>query len=39
MQHDPKSLLSELKKLLAFAYRQGLFTSWGFDTRDEFAVA
>ena len=39
MQHDPKSLLSELKKLLAFAYRRGLFTSWGFDNRDEFAVA
>ena len=27
MQHDPTSLLSELKKLLSFAYRRGLFAS------------
>jgi hypothetical protein len=39
MQHDPTSLLSELKKLLSFAYRRGLFVSKGFDGNDEFAVA
>jgi hypothetical protein len=27
MQHDPRSLLPELKKLLSFAYRRGLFAS------------
>ena len=39
MQHDPTSLLSELKKLLSFAYRWGLFASKGFNHRDDFAVA
>jgi superfamily II DNA helicase RecQ len=39
MQHDPRSLLPELKKLLSFAYRRGLFASNGFDVRDGFAVA
>lgn len=39
MQHDPRSLLPELKKLLSFAYRRGLFTSKGFDDQDGFAVA
>jgi len=39
MQHDPTSLLSELKKLLSFAYRRGLFASKGFDDHDDFAVA
>ena len=38
MQHDPRSLLPELKKLLAFSYRQGLFLSRGFDNHDAFAV-
>jgi hypothetical protein len=39
MQHDPRSLLPELKKLLSFCYRRGLFTSNGFNDRDGFAVA
>jgi hypothetical protein len=39
MQHDPTSLLSELKKLLSFAYRKGLFASRVFDETDEFAIA
>jgi hypothetical protein len=39
MQHDPTSLLYELKKLLSFAYRRGLFVSKGFDEADNFAVA
>jgi hypothetical protein len=39
MQHDPTSLLSELKKLLSFAYRKDLFASTVFDETDEFAVA
>jgi hypothetical protein len=39
MQHDPKSLLPELRKLLSFAYRQGLFATWGFNEHDPFAAA
>jgi hypothetical protein len=39
MQHDPTSLLPELKKHLSFAYRCGLFATKGFDERDGFAVA
>jgi hypothetical protein len=39
MQHDPTSLLPELKKLLSFAYRRGLFASRGFDNNDAFALA
>jgi hypothetical protein len=39
MQHDPTSLLPELKKLLSFAYRRGLFASKGFDEKDGFAIA
>ncbi|KAI2493373.1 hypothetical protein MHU86_21155 [Fragilaria crotonensis] len=39
MQHDPTSLLPELKKLLSYSYRKGLFASRGFDESDEFAVA
>ena len=39
MQHDPTSLLSELNKLLSFAYRRGLFASKAFDHHDDFAVA
>jgi hypothetical protein len=38
MQHDPRSLLPELKKLLAFSYRRGLFLSRGFNNHDAFAV-
>ena len=38
MQHDPTSLLPELKKLLSFAYRCGLFASRGFDNLDAFAL-
>ncbi|KAI2503191.1 hypothetical protein MHU86_11294 [Fragilaria crotonensis] len=38
MQHDPRSLLPELKKLLSFSYRRGLFASRGFDTSNAFAV-
>jgi hypothetical protein len=39
MQHDPTSLLPELKKLLSFAYRRGQFASRGFDNNDAFGVA
>jgi hypothetical protein len=39
MQHDPRSLLPELKKLLSFAYRRGLFASRRFDDNDAFALA
>jgi hypothetical protein len=39
MQHDPSSLLPELKKLLSYSYRKGLFASRGFDESDEFSVA
>ena len=39
MQHDPRSLIPELKKLLSFAFRQGLFAVRGFDEQDGFAVA
>ena len=39
MQHDPRRLLPELKKLLSFFYRRGLFASNAFDTSDNFAVA
>jgi hypothetical protein len=39
MQHDPTSLLSELKKLLSFAFRRGLFASKGFVARNDFAIA
>jgi hypothetical protein len=39
MQHDPTSLLSELKKLLSYSYRKGLFATRGFDEKDDFAVA
>ncbi|KAI2494426.1 hypothetical protein MHU86_20109 [Fragilaria crotonensis] len=38
MQHDPRSLLPELKKLLSFSYRRGLFALRGFDTSNAFAV-
>ena len=38
MQHDPTSLLPELKKLLSFAYRRGLFASRGFNNNDAFAL-
>ncbi len=39
MQHDPTSLLPELKKLLSFAYRRCHFVKRGFDVDDDFAVA
>ena len=39
MQHDPTSLLPELKKLLSYSYRKGLFATRGFDENDDFAVA
>jgi hypothetical protein len=39
MQHDPTSLLPELKKLLSYSFRKGLFASRGFDEGDQFAVA
>ena len=38
MQHDPRSLLPELKKLLSFCYRRGLFASRGFNTNNAFAL-
>ena len=38
MQHNPRSLLPELKKLLSFAYRRGLFSSKVFDEQDGFAI-
>ena len=37
MQHDPRSLLPELKKLLSFCYRRGLFASRGFNTNNALA--
>jgi len=39
MQHDPSTLLIELKKLLSFAYRRGLFATLQFDYQDGFATA
>jgi hypothetical protein len=39
MQHDPTTLLPDLKKLLSFAYRRGLFASRPFDVHDDFFVA
>jgi len=38
MQHDPTTLLPELKKLLSFAYRRGLFASRFFNENDDFSV-
>ena len=39
MQHDPTTLLIELKKLLSFAYRRGVFFRKPFHTNDGFAIA
>jgi hypothetical protein len=39
MQHQPTKILPELKKLLTFAYRRGMFAKKPFDTMDEFAIA
>ena len=39
MQHDPTTLLVELKKLLSFAYRRGFFSGKPFVDGDGFAIA
>jgi hypothetical protein len=39
MQHDPATLLIELKKLLSFAYRRGFFSDKPFNSNDGFAIA
>lgn len=40
MQHDPASLLSELKKLLSLSFRRGLFVARrGFDSKNDFEIA
>ena len=39
MQHDPKSLLTDLKKLVSFAYRRGFFSGKRFDHQDGFSIA
>jgi DEAD/DEAH box helicase len=39
MQHDPSSILPELKKLLSFSYRRQKFAKKGFDTDNDFEVA
>jgi hypothetical protein len=39
MQHDPSTLIIELKKLLSFAYRRGFFVPKRFDHHDRFAIA
>ena len=39
MQHNPTTLLLDLKKLLSFAYRRGLFSATRFDHQDGFAIA
>ena len=39
MQHDPTSLLVELKNLLSFAYRRGSFSGKPFVDGDGFAIA
>ena len=39
MQHDPATLLIELKKLLSFAYRRGFFSDKQFNSNDGFAIA
>jgi Helicase conserved C-terminal domain len=39
MQHHPNSLLPELKKLLSFAYRRGLFATRRFHEDDAFSIA
>ncbi|KAI2491877.1 hypothetical protein MHU86_22673 [Fragilaria crotonensis] len=39
MQHDPSTLLIELKKLLAYSFRRGLFVNKKFNERDGFSIA
>jgi superfamily II DNA helicase RecQ len=39
MQHDPTTLLVELKKLLSFVYRRGFFSGKPFNHQDGFAIA
>ena len=39
MQHDPTSLLTDLKKLVSFAYRRGFFSGKRFDHQDGFSIA
>ncbi|KAI2490975.1 hypothetical protein MHU86_23577 [Fragilaria crotonensis] len=39
MQHDPSTLLIELKKLLAYSFRRGLFVKKKFNERDGFSIA
>ena len=39
MQHDPGSLVPELKKLFSFAYRRRMFSARGFDDKNDFEIA
>ena len=39
MQHDPTTLLVELKKLLSFVYRRGFCSGKRYDHQDGFAIA
>jgi hypothetical protein len=39
MQHDPSTLLIELKKLLAYSFRRGLFVNKKFNDGDGFSIA
>ncbi|KAI2501907.1 hypothetical protein MHU86_12528 [Fragilaria crotonensis] len=39
MQHDPSTLLFELKKLLSYLFRRGLFANKQFNHQDGFSIA
>ena len=39
MQHDPTTLLPDLKRLLSFAYRRGFFLGKVFNEHDGFAIS
>jgi hypothetical protein len=39
MQHNPTTLLLDLKKLLSFAYRRGIFSGTRFNCQDGFGIA
>ena len=38
MQHNPSSILPELKKMLSFAYWRGMFADQKFDAANEYSV-
>jgi hypothetical protein len=38
IQHNPSSLLPDVKKMLSYAYRRGMFSVRGFNATDDFEV-